>query len=213
MNYQQLEQLWISQGGNPAMAPIMAAIALAESTGNPQAYNGTDPYGGSYGIFQINGSHTSTYGGAFNVNNLYDPAYNTQAAIQLSGNGVHLTPWSTFNSWVKGDGGRGDTIISQYLGKYAGQVPTSAIAGAGAVTGGISKGGYSTGPSWLQNIGNIPVVGPGIEGAFSVVVVSGFALLLLGIGGLWLIFGNDKARSIVVNTSKTAGKAAIAAAG
>jgi hypothetical protein len=211
VNFSQLEQLWISQGGDPATAPIMAAIALAESTGNPSSFNAADPYGGSCGLWQINGSHTTGYGGPFNVNNLFGSAYNTQAAIQISGNGRSLTPWSTFNSWVAGDGGRGDTIISQYLGKYAGQIPGSAIAGAssGGSSSSSSSSSIAAGPSWLQNLGKIPVIGPGIEGAASTAVVSGFAIVLLLIGGIWLILGNEGSRTIVVNAGKTAKAAAI----
>jgi Lysozyme like domain len=53
----QLEALWIEAGGNPAAAPVMAGVALAESEGDPSSNNLSDPYGGSYGLWQINGAH------------------------------------------------------------------------------------------------------------------------------------------------------------
>ena len=40
--YGQLETLWTNAGGSKALAPLMAAIALAESGGNPGALNLTD---------------------------------------------------------------------------------------------------------------------------------------------------------------------------
>jgi len=51
-DYAQLEQLWTGAGGPRALAPLMAAIALAESSGNSQAKN---PSGAS-GLWQILGN-------------------------------------------------------------------------------------------------------------------------------------------------------------
>ena len=39
VSYGQLEGLWDQAGGNPSMAALMAAIAEAESGGNPTAHN------------------------------------------------------------------------------------------------------------------------------------------------------------------------------
>jgi len=50
--YAQLEGLWINAGGPARMAPLMAAIAEAESGGNPRARN---PSGAS-GLWQILGN-------------------------------------------------------------------------------------------------------------------------------------------------------------
>jgi hypothetical protein len=46
----------------------------------------------------------------------------------------------------------------------------------------------------------------------SVVVVTAFAIVALGIGGLWLIMGNTATRTIATNTAKAATKAAAIAA-
>ena len=59
--YGQLETLWIDAGGPKALAPLMAAIALAESGGNPGALNLTDNGGTqtSVGLWQVsNGTHS-----------------------------------------------------------------------------------------------------------------------------------------------------------
>ena len=58
--YGQLETLWINAGGPKALAPLMAAIALAESGGNPGALNQTDNGGTqtSVGLWQVSsGTH------------------------------------------------------------------------------------------------------------------------------------------------------------
>lgn len=73
------------------------AIALAESGGNPNAYNpetaaGTPSGMGSYGLWQIYRQDHPEFSGW----NLYDPATNARAAYQ-----VYLeqgfSAWSTFN--------------------------------------------------------------------------------------------------------------------
>jgi len=93
----QLEQLWEQAGGSPAMAPIMAAIALAESGGNPQAVNANDTNGRggtqtSWGLWQIsNGTHEQP------VPNILNPLVNAQQAVaKLHSQG--LTAWGTYRS-------------------------------------------------------------------------------------------------------------------
>lgn len=77
-----------------------AAIAMAESGGNPQATNiVTSPAPGnlperSFGLWQIN-----TLGNPqFNEAQLLDPTYNARAALSLSRGGTDFRAWSTFNS-------------------------------------------------------------------------------------------------------------------
>lgn len=53
LSYQALESLWTSAGGPVELAPTMAAIAIAESGGDPSSLNTTPPdY--SVGLWQIN---------------------------------------------------------------------------------------------------------------------------------------------------------------
>ena len=78
--YAQLQALWIQAGGNPAAAANMAKIAIAESGGNPNAYNAS----GATGLWQILGA---VVGG-----NLYDPLVNARNAVaKYNANGYY--PW------------------------------------------------------------------------------------------------------------------------
>jgi Lysozyme like domain len=78
---------------------VAVAIALAESSGNPAAYNpetaANTPAGqGSYGLWQIYLKvHPEFYGV-----NLYDPATNAAAAYHVYSQAGGFSPWSTFTS-------------------------------------------------------------------------------------------------------------------
>lgn len=89
-SYQQIEDLWVQEGGNPAAAPMAAAIAMAESSGNPQAQNGNRDGSVDRGLFQIN----SVWGAMSS----FDLASNIRAAISISSNGQNWGPWSTFQN-------------------------------------------------------------------------------------------------------------------
>lgn len=84
--------------GNDLVTAV--AIALAESGGNPNAYNpetaaGTPVNQGSYGLWQIYLKAHPEYAGS----NLYDPQMNADAAYQVYVNaGNSFSPWSTFKS-------------------------------------------------------------------------------------------------------------------
>ena len=94
LSYGQLEQLWNNAGGNRALAPLMAAIALAESGGNPNATNPTDNGGTqtSWGLWQIsNGTHGQP------AQNILSPAVNAQQAVaKYKSQG--LGAWGTYTS-------------------------------------------------------------------------------------------------------------------
>lgn len=98
-DYGQLQSIWLqaSQGTKYHTGPwaaLMAAIALAESSGNPDATNPTDNGGTqtSWGLWQISlGNHQAP---AANWNN---PIVNAQLAIgKLNSQG--LGAWGTYNS-------------------------------------------------------------------------------------------------------------------
>jgi hypothetical protein len=99
--YAQLEGLWINAGGPAAVAPVAAAIAEAESGGNPlAAYPGTTvaPGAGSNtdatGLWQILGVPSG-----FTPAQLTDPAANAQMAVaKYKGAGNAFTPWVTFTN-------------------------------------------------------------------------------------------------------------------
>lgn len=115
LSFGQLEQLWISNGGSPTWAPTMAAVALLESGGGyVQAVAGSSPgsspntstdiNGGSYGLWQINGSHDGVIGAAPSaggpvpssswVQSMFNPNTNAQQARALLGNGSGIGNWT-----------------------------------------------------------------------------------------------------------------------
>jgi hypothetical protein len=75
------------------------AVALAESSGNPQAH-GDKSLGtgiGSFGLWQIYADAHPEFGPDFSA--LFDPQTNAQAAYQVyQAAGGSFRPWSTFNS-------------------------------------------------------------------------------------------------------------------
>jgi soluble lytic murein transglycosylase-like protein len=80
----QLQALWISQGGNKNDSFIAAEIAMAESGGNPDALSPTD----DRGLWQINASH--------GAESSYDPVVNVRAAIAISDDGTNWGAWTTY---------------------------------------------------------------------------------------------------------------------
>lgn len=76
-----------------------AAIAQAESGGDPNAYNpetaaGTPQDKGSYGLWQI---YLNVHP-EFEGQNLYDPSTNARAAFKVYSDAGGFTPWSTYNN-------------------------------------------------------------------------------------------------------------------
>lgn len=93
-DYASLERLWIDAGGSSISAPIAAAIALAESSGYSNNFNDTDPFGGSRGLWQINGVHNTADGREW-----YDPRANAEQAVKLwKGRRENFTDWGSFTS-------------------------------------------------------------------------------------------------------------------
>jgi soluble lytic murein transglycosylase-like protein len=81
-------------GFSPDLVPTMTAIALAESSGNPNAVgdNGT-----SYGLWQI---HFTVHPEVLNGQDpsiLFDPATNANAAYQIFQR-QGLSAWTTYNT-------------------------------------------------------------------------------------------------------------------
>jgi Lysozyme like domain len=94
LTYAQLEGVWIKAGGSAKLAPLMAAIAEAESRGDPDAVNRTDNGGTqtSWGLWQIsNGTHGEV------SPRWADPVVNARLArAKLKGQG--LSAWGTYDS-------------------------------------------------------------------------------------------------------------------
>jgi hypothetical protein len=104
LTFDQVQALWIQNGGAPGWAPLAAAIAMAESGGNTVSLNNTPSTGDySVGLWQINyygslgPSRTAEYGAPGTLQS--DPNAQAKAAIQLSNNGADWGPWKTDAAW------------------------------------------------------------------------------------------------------------------
>jgi len=108
----QIAQLAAAAGFSGDDLATAVAIALAESGGNPKAYNpetaARAPEGqGSYGLWQIFLKAHPEFAGQ----DLTDPATNAAAAFSVySAAGQSFTPWSTFGN------GAYQTYLSQAQG-------------------------------------------------------------------------------------------------
>jgi hypothetical protein len=83
-------------------AVIAVAIAMAESSGNPNAHNPTPP-DNSYGFWQINmlggmGPERRAALGISSNEELFNPSVNARAMMMISANGTNWRPWSTFTN-------------------------------------------------------------------------------------------------------------------
>lgn len=120
-------------GCSPADAQIAAAIALAESGGNPNA-RALTPKEDSRGFWQINTFAHQGYG------NLYDPSTNASAMYAISNGCTNWRPWTTFTSgkylqFLNPDPSAGD-------GSSAGSIDMSGVtdflsSGAGLLVAGL----------------------------------------------------------------------------
>jgi hypothetical protein len=120
-NYSQLEELWINAGGNRAIAPVMAAIALAESSGRSDAYNAS----GASGLWQILGAVNQS-----DQNQLFNPIVNAHEAV-LKYQTQGLGAWVTYTSGA----------YKQFL---SGAAPSTGALAGGSGGGGNSGGGANT---------------------------------------------------------------------
>jgi hypothetical protein len=144
MNYTvaQLQSLALSVGFPASAAPTAAAIAMAESGGNPNAY-GDASLGGSIGLWQI---YTKAHPN-FNASSLYDPTYNAQAAYSVSSGGTNWAPWSTWWANAATRTGPGQGVYRQYLtGFNPAPLPTSSqvLAATVIVAGSIAAAWWLT---------------------------------------------------------------------
>lgn len=100
LSYQAIESLWTSAGGSKELAPVMAAIAIAESGGRPSALNDTPPdY--SVGLWQINYYGSLLPGRSREFGSpqalLASPAAQARAAVAIERQ-QGLGAWTTYTS-------------------------------------------------------------------------------------------------------------------
>lgn len=95
-NYTIAQLVALAQSTGFADPATAAAIAMAESGGNPDAVGdlAISPPDGSVGLWQINVAAHPQYSAA----SLHDPQTNANAALAISSGGSNFQPWSTFNS-------------------------------------------------------------------------------------------------------------------
>jgi len=132
LNQQQLYQYANQAGFSGLAADIIVAIAQAESGGNTAAANLSDPFGGSYGVLQINGSHIIGFGGsAISLQCAYDPGCAFSYAFGLSGSGKNFTPWSTYTNNTYKQFLRTSPVAGTPTGTGSGGVLTNPLTGTG----------------------------------------------------------------------------------
>lgn len=101
-NTKEIKQFAQNAGFSGDDLSIAIAVALAESKGDPRAYNpeikANTPQGlGSRGLWQIYAKRHPEFGPDFDM--LYDPQLNANAAFYVyTAAGNRFTPWSTFSN-------------------------------------------------------------------------------------------------------------------
>ena len=160
LSYQQIENLWTNNGGDPRWAPLMAAIAEAESSGHPGVLNDTPTTGDySVGLWQINfyggnaGRATQgVYGGgpgmgyqAVAAKLANDPNQQAKAAVSLFANGAGAGNWAGDAAWKSWHANGAPAYPTQAQIASWGAATSS---GAGTpYTGGAGAGGTQSGGS------------------------------------------------------------------
>lgn len=163
MNFQQLEGVWIENGGNPRWAPLMAAIALAESGGNQAAAWNTTAHAsaktaggpgarGATGLWQIEWPIHQTLQRQLKLNPsrtaLYSPTANARMAIALFRNGQGASNWKTdpvYSQWAAAGFPKYPSPSQVHGYMKAAGVGTGSTALTTQLTAGVLKGG--TGPA------------------------------------------------------------------
>lgn len=154
----QIAQLAYNAGFRGSALRMAVAVALAESAGNPNAYNpelaaGTRQGHGSRGLWQIYGSAHPEY----DNDQSFNPVTNAQAAFAVYREaGNSFRPWSTYNN--------GSAFkISQNLNL---DIPTSQINVVSAIGGGpallAGMGGTASGVIGQQVAGGAEIAAGGI---------------------------------------------------
>ena len=143
LSYTQIKDLWIRNGGDPAWAPLMAGIALAESGGNTSSWNKTPP-DNSVGLWQVNyygnllAPRTASYGSPLALSN--DPNLQAKAAIDILGqNGAGIGAW------------RGDPTYIAWSAMGSPKAPSDLMVSQMLASKGINPGGDGGNAGGTQN--------------------------------------------------------------
>lgn len=179
MNYGELVTLAQSVGLSEKRARVAAAIAMAESGGNPNAHNAVPP-DNSYGLWQINmlgsmGPDRRRRYGLPSNEALFDPRRNAMVMADISKQGGNFSAWTTYTS-----------------GKYLKYVDDKSILGAldprnvgEAIGGGVSNAvdnlaeirqAVTKSAAWLSNSDNWVRIAYVLGGGLVVLVAVGALL-------------------------------------
>jgi hypothetical protein len=182
-SYAQLQQLWINAGGSKALAPTMAAIAEAESSGDPAAKNPS----GATGLWQILGAVNPADQSA-----LTDPVTNAREAV-LKYKSQGLGAWVTYT-----DGSYAAYLSNSVQPDSAG-VPTSATLTAAAGGDGSCLVGPLPHTSWclLDKSEARAFIGGSLLVAGALLILPGLIILVVsgfrGAGGPAAVAGTASA--------------------
>lgn len=176
---------WIRNGGPPAIADTMAAIASAETSSGTNLFNPRDSNGyPSYGAWQINGVNLGEFGIPSTPGNLtHDLNANAQAAVAIW-RAQGLNAWGTYNPR--------DGSTPKYLAYMPGVL--NGLVGQPAAGGGGGGGGGAPGtaaalPSGVTVKGALGQVKLGFapqvpsQYIYIVVVTLGLLLLFIALSG------------------------------
>lgn len=226
MNYAQLQQLWLTNGGPPAWAPTMAAIGLLESGGDPNAQNPS----GATGIWQVEWPLHSDLSPDGSRQALFDPNNNAKAAIAILNGGAGLcSGWGT----VQGGDALGIAVCkagsqpwstAQIQNNGFGQYTTGGDAGlTSAQSASIASGGQTTprvGCSGKGGNGDGVLWSfPGFFGAGSFDVtycmlkgltgfaVTGVGVFVMGVGVILVVTQSAKGRQAIAKAAAVPGAA------
>lgn len=94
-DHASLMTLWSANGGSPGTANVAAAVAMAESSGNPKVTSSNPDGGTNVGLWQLD---TKGKGAGYTVSQLQDPNTNARVAVFGSANGTNWSAWETFVS-------------------------------------------------------------------------------------------------------------------
>jgi Lysozyme like domain len=103
MTLEQLRELARLAGFPESQVDVAAAVAMAESGGNPLAVG---DHSTSFGLWQVNTPSHPQY----DASKLLDAEYNAHAAFAISQAGADWSPWTTFRTgaykkYMPGGGG------------------------------------------------------------------------------------------------------------
>ena len=166
-SFAQLESLWIQAGGPRAVAPLMAAIAMAESSGNSNAFN---PSGAS-GLWQILGAVNPADQGS-----LFNPQVNAREAVakyRTQG----LRAWETYTN-----GDYRKFLPSGYV------PPAAASTPAGTAAASSGGGGLLSWPGDVVRFFTDADQALGTASAVALALFRPSTYIRVAVGGLAVIF-------------------------